>query len=287
MLGRTLAALGVIAALFTTSAHAAVIQERGPLLSATNGIALGPDGNFWVAEEFNGSVARMTPGGTVLNRYSVGNNPTSVATGPGGRVWVSITGREQAGLVRRDLRARRRRTTGRPAWPAGRWRSSTAATTACTSRCRPAARARARHGRRRRHRCVGPRTSRGQFYDLEAASGKLFAPDFGGDAVRRIALGTPDGRGLARRRRAARTASPPTAPATSGSRCTTPAMSAASPATQNLGTVTDLTPTGGTLSEPVRHRRGQRRTHLRHRQGLAQHRPHQRRRQLPLLPDDG
>ena len=61
MLGRTLAALGLVAALFTSSAQAAVFQDRGPLLSATNGIALGPDGNFWVAEEFNDSVVRMTP----------------------------------------------------------------------------------------------------------------------------------------------------------------------------------------------------------------------------------
>src|SRR3954469_17567180 len=86
-----LAALVAAAALFTSTADAAIIQERGPLLSATNGIALGPDGNLWVAEEFSGSVVQMTPGGAVLNRFAVGNGPTSVATS-GGRVWVSVTG---------------------------------------------------------------------------------------------------------------------------------------------------------------------------------------------------
>ena len=34
----------------------------------------------------------MTPGGAVLNRYPVGDGPTSVATGPDDRVWVSVTG---------------------------------------------------------------------------------------------------------------------------------------------------------------------------------------------------
>ena len=42
MLGRlTLAALVAAAALFTSTAQAAIIQERGPLRSGTNGIALG------------------------------------------------------------------------------------------------------------------------------------------------------------------------------------------------------------------------------------------------------
>src|SRR4051812_30479474 len=92
MLGRTLAALGLMAAFFTSSAHAAVIQNFSNFTAGTNGIALGPDGNFWVSEQGSGTVARMTPGGTVLDHFVVGADPQSIAAGPGGRVWVSVTG---------------------------------------------------------------------------------------------------------------------------------------------------------------------------------------------------
>src|SRR3954469_5038489 len=91
MHGRIILATLTSAVCFTSTADAAIIQERGPLLSSTNGISRGPDGNLWVAEEFSGSVVQMTPGGAVLNRFAVGNGPTSVATS-GGRVWVSVTG---------------------------------------------------------------------------------------------------------------------------------------------------------------------------------------------------
>jgi hypothetical protein len=33
----------------------------------------------------------MSPSGKILNRYGVGGAPKSVAAGPGGRVWVSVT----------------------------------------------------------------------------------------------------------------------------------------------------------------------------------------------------
>jgi streptogramin lyase len=187
MLGRTLAALVAAAALFTSTADAAVIQERGPLLSATNGIALGPDGNFWVTEEFNGSVARMTPGGIVLNRYSVGNNPTSVAVGPGGRVWVSIPGANK--LVWFDA------TAGTPSAHDG--------PTGLT--CGPVAIVDGGDGRMYfslpscgRLASVAADASgvateqpgRGTVFDLAVSAGKLFAPDFDNNLIRRIALGT-------------------------------------------------------------------------------------------------
>ena len=95
MIGRILAACGMAAALITSSAQAAVITDYAGLTSATNGIALGPDGNLWVSEYVTGNVVRMTPGGTVLGRFAVGSNPTSIATGPGNRVWVSVTGSDR------------------------------------------------------------------------------------------------------------------------------------------------------------------------------------------------
>jgi streptogramin lyase len=202
MIGRLLAACGVAAALVTSSAQAAVIQERGGLASGTNGIALGPDGNFWVAEEFSASVVRMTPSGTVLGRFAVGSGPTTVATGPGNRVWVAVTGANK--LV---------------------WFDATSASPAVhdvNTACGPVALVDGGDGRMYFSLPVcggGPRLGSvaengtglttlahpGTVFDLAAAAGKLFAPDFNGDVIRRvvpatlttdatiIAPGTPDG----------------------------------------------------------------------------------------------
>ena len=82
MLRRTLLAIALVFVL-PASAGAAVIQDFSAFTSGTNGIALGPDGNFWVAEENQSTVARMTPAGDVIGRVDVGNGPTSIAGGPG------------------------------------------------------------------------------------------------------------------------------------------------------------------------------------------------------------
>src|SRR4051794_24688190 len=92
MKGRILAVAAAAVLSTAAPAHAEIIQDFGDVLSGTNGIALGPDGNFWVAEEFNDSVVQMTPAGKVLHRFSVGSDPESVAVGPHDRVWVSVTG---------------------------------------------------------------------------------------------------------------------------------------------------------------------------------------------------
>src|SRR5215213_9629243 len=86
---RTLLALVLTALAFPASAGAAVIQDFS-VISATNGIALGMDGNFWVAEEFSGSVARMTPAGEVIGRFQVGDRPTAVVAGSDGSVWATV-----------------------------------------------------------------------------------------------------------------------------------------------------------------------------------------------------
>src|ERR1700754_4670482 len=88
---RWMLATVVATLLFATPAQAALIQDFSDFISGTNGIALGPDGNFWVAEEFESNVVRMSPSGRVLDRWGVGGHPTSVAVGPDGRVWVSVT----------------------------------------------------------------------------------------------------------------------------------------------------------------------------------------------------
>ncbi|HEY6889965.1 MAG TPA: hypothetical protein VI300_19345, partial [Solirubrobacter sp.] len=189
MLGRTLAALGLMAAIFTSSAHAAVIQDFSGLASATNGIVLGPDGNFWVSEENSGSVARMTPAGAVLAHYPVGTRPTSIATGPGGRVWVSVTDGHK--LVWFDA------TSATP----------TAHDVPMPVACGPVAIVDG--GDNNMYfslpGCPQPRlgtvkadgtgqvstaTGVGQVFDLAVSNGKLFVPDFDNDAVYRVGLGT-------------------------------------------------------------------------------------------------
>ena len=71
----------------------------------SNGIALGPDGNFWVAEENESTVARMTPAGDIIGRVNVGFGPKSVVAGPDGTVWVTVTGSTTSS--RASTRARR------------------------------------------------------------------------------------------------------------------------------------------------------------------------------------
>jgi streptogramin lyase len=94
MRGRILAATLAAAVSMVAPAHAAVIQDFSGFQSATNGIVLGPDGNFWVAEQFNNpAVTRMTPTGQVLKSYPVGAEVTSLAADAAtGRVWASVTG---------------------------------------------------------------------------------------------------------------------------------------------------------------------------------------------------
>src|SRR5690242_14352969 len=81
--------------LIAAPARAGIVANFSSFQSGTNGIVLGPDGNFWVAEENSGTVARMTPSGDVLKHYDVGANPTSLATGPNNTVWVTVTGADR------------------------------------------------------------------------------------------------------------------------------------------------------------------------------------------------
>jgi streptogramin lyase len=94
------AAACLMAALAAAPANAYVVQAKGlgqlqwpdHAQPATNGITYGDDGNFWIAEESGGTIARMNPAGEVINRYPVGAGPTTVTTGPGGLIWVAVTG---------------------------------------------------------------------------------------------------------------------------------------------------------------------------------------------------
>jgi streptogramin lyase len=195
-------AASVVTLLAAPSAGAFLIQESGGPQSATNGIVIGPDGNFWVAEEFSGSVVRMSLSGTVLGRWTVGDfnsRPTSVATGPGGRVWVAVTGLDK--LVWFDATAPAPTMhdvaiTG-PCGPVGLIAGNDGrmyftlphyavpdTDVACNS-------AESRIGSVADDGTPGATLSAGGVgtaFDLQVAGGKLFVPDFEGDTVRRFTL---------------------------------------------------------------------------------------------------
>ncbi len=184
------------AALLLPAAPAAayVVQEKGGPQSATNGITLGPDGSFWVAEEFSGSVVRLSPSGVVLGRYVVGDRPSTVVTGPGGRVWVAVTGASKLVWFDATAAAPTPHDVATPpgcppvalvAGGDGRMYFSLPSDGACNggaSRLGSVA-----------DTGVGPSTAAaaggGTVYDLAVAQGKLFAPDFDGGVIRRIGLG--------------------------------------------------------------------------------------------------
>lgn len=168
----------------TAPAEAATVQPFA-LASATNGIALGPDGNLWVAEQYNASVARMSPAGTVVTRFPVGDGPTTVATGAGGRVWVAVT------------------DANKLTWFDATAASPTAHDVPTPVGCNPVALVSGGNGRMY-FSCSGSTklgsvqddgtnlvtadVGAGQVFDLAVSGGKLFAPDFGGDVVRRLTL---------------------------------------------------------------------------------------------------
>ncbi len=229
------------------------MQEVSGLNSATSGIVLGPDGNIWAAEEFADSVVRIAPSGQVLGHYPVGDGPTLMATGPDGRVWVSVTGDDK--LAWFDATAASPSvhsvSTGAGCGPVGIVSGgdglmyfSTPSDGSCGA---------SKIGHTNADGSGGTFTvgSLGQAFDLEVRGGKLFVPDFEGDVVRRVALGTlseeaeigaPGG------------SAPDGIAADAAGNLWVTLFSTGQVAhfsvNQNLGNATALTPTGGTLSNP-------------------------------------
>ncbi len=229
------------------------MQEVGGLNSGTSGVVLGPDGNIWAAEEGAGSVVRMTPSGQVLNHFPVGSKPASMATGPGGRVWVSVTGDDK--LVWFDatsaLPSPHDVSTGAGCGPVGIVSGgdgfmyfSLPAVSLCGA---------SQIGHVNADGSGGLVTvgSLGQAFDLEVLNGKLFVPDFEGDVVRRVALGTLS----AEAEIDAPGGSAPDGIAADGNgnlwvTLFSTGQVAHFSVYQNLGSASALTPTGGTLSNP-------------------------------------
>ena len=193
------ALLACLAVLLAPSAAGAyVVQERGGLNSFTNGIVLGPDGNFWVAEAGAGTVARMTPAGQVLARFPVGAGPTSVAVGAGDRIWVAGT---QSDTLYRIEGASTATPTVHPVStagesdcgpvgivPGGNGRMYFSLPNPGDGSCATANRIGSVADNGTGLTTVGGGV--GRAFDLEVAAGKLFVPDIAGDVVRRVNLDT-------------------------------------------------------------------------------------------------
>ncbi len=248
-----LVALAVLV-LVPASASAFTVQEVGGLNSPASGIALGPDGNIWAAEEAAESVVRVSPSGAILGRIPVGGEPFGVAAGPGGRVWTTMP--ESHELV---------------------WFDATSPTPTAhhvstgPAKCGPAAIADGGNGLMyftmpfEGGACaseighvnadgsgfVSTATVAGTAYDIAISGGKLYSPDFDADKIRRLGLpalnleaeiGTPAGGG------------PQSLAADGGGNIWVTLFNtgrlAYFPAGAAGGNATALTPTGGSLVEP-------------------------------------
>jgi streptogramin lyase len=193
---RPLAAAGALtAALVLAAPAAAFIVQPVATQSPTRGITLGPDGNLWAAEPDSGTVARITPTGTVLDHLPVGGRPEALASGPGGRVWVTVTNARK--LVWIDA------TSAAP--------TTHDVSTGAPGSCGPVAIADGGDGRMFFSLpviggCAGIETLGSvpadpvtgptpvpvlgaHVLDLVSSGGKLFAPDFAGDRVVRVSQG--------------------------------------------------------------------------------------------------
>ena len=243
------------------SASAFLFQEFGAPASGANGIVLGADGNFWAAEQGVGSVVRMSPSGTVLGHYPVTNptdfnsRPLAVAAGPGNRIWVAVSG---AGKLS--------------------WFDALSATPArhdvvTPSACGPVAVVAGGDGRiyysmpssagcnggvsllgSVADNGEGPQATaaRGKSFDLEVAGGMLFAPDFDGNTIRRMALGTSFDESTPVTTTAGSAPDGITSDAAGNLWVTlwNDGKVAHFPASQNGGAAQEITPTGGSLVNP-------------------------------------
>lgn len=186
-----LAGLACALALVPAAARAEVVEAPVALASGGNGITAGADGNVYVVESMNQSVAVLSPAGQLVRRVNlagVAGTATSAALGPDGRVWVAISttgaGRgfqriEPSGNVVPLPTTQTCGPAGMAVWSSTRMLFTTPDPGfAC--------------GVDRGHGAVnGDGTSlqsvqtTANAYDLAVAGGKAFVPDFDGNVVRR------------------------------------------------------------------------------------------------------
>lgn len=98
LVGLALLGIGLI---FTACAPNPGFSDNGTITRyslstsvAPEGIALGPDGNLWVADNATNDVNRVTPAGvsTAYPLTATAANPVDVVAGPDGNLWVTESG---------------------------------------------------------------------------------------------------------------------------------------------------------------------------------------------------
>jgi virginiamycin B lyase len=64
------------------------------------GIAAGPDGSVWFAEQTTGNVGRVAPGGTISEiALGASSGPTGLTIGPDSNVWVTLQGSNRVARI--------------------------------------------------------------------------------------------------------------------------------------------------------------------------------------------
>ena len=137
---------------------------------------------------------RLSPGGAVLGRFAVGSGPTSISNGPGGTVWIAVTGSDRLAWLDATSPA----PTVHPVstdgvsdcgpvaiTDGGNGRMYFSLPNPGDGSCAAASRlgSVAANGTR-----LTSMTDRGTVFDLAVAGDRLFAPDAEGEVVRRLAL---------------------------------------------------------------------------------------------------
>ncbi|WP_445148876.1 Vgb family protein [Baekduia sp. Peel2402] len=188
-----LAGLACALALVPAAARAEVVEPPVALASGGNGITAGADGNVYVVETFNQSVAVLSPTGQMIRRVTLpgaAGTATSAALGPDGRVWVAIGTGAGKGFQKIDTSGGvTPQVTSQTCGPVGMAKFND--TRMLFTAPDPADACGASHG-------LGGVNGDGSqleafptnedAYDLVFALGKAFVPDYDGNVVRRYSL---------------------------------------------------------------------------------------------------
>ncbi|MEA2125782.1 MAG: hypothetical protein QOI80_2564 [Solirubrobacteraceae bacterium] len=190
--------LAAVAALliFAPAAHAGAFKESDVLRAPGEAIALGADGNYWVGSQTDNSLTRVSPDGHVVgDPIALGGAPAAVVAGPGNTIWASVPSAKK--LVKLDAMA----ATPLP--------TDVSVAGGLNSDCGPVALADGgdgliyysapANGLCSNPNSLGsvdaatgvrnaPKNGFGNVLDLAVSGGKLFAPDYDGDVVRRVGL---------------------------------------------------------------------------------------------------
>lgn len=188
-----LAGLACALALVPAAARAEVVEPPVPLASSAKGITAGADGDVYVVETFNQSVAVLSPTGQLIRRVGLAGaagTATNAALGPDGRVWVAISttgaGRgfqriETSGTVVGLPTTQTCGPVGMAVWSPTRMLFTTPDPTFA---CGGSSGLGAVNGDGTALQSVSAASS----YDLAVTGGKAFVPDYDGNVVRRYAL---------------------------------------------------------------------------------------------------